>query len=289
MDCYNINTLSIINLKKKCKELNIIKYSSKNKLELIQMIKERIKTESPIAESPIAESPIAESPIAESPIAESPIAESPIAESPIAESPIAEKENIIFNNQYVLSIIQKNKILKNLKIIQELKQITPLLNDADLIKLYNKSISIHQSKNQENGNFLENDILVSILEKNNISYKKQVTINKLGIIIGFNEKKIKCYHIIDFVIGENIEIGRLIIDYKVISCKTTCRERWTQDDWSYIFIPKLYILLTISDDYPAQERFREGTKRKIITCLPKKKDDRIFKLNFEDLINELIL
>ena len=73
----------------------------------------------------------------------------------------------------------------------------------------------------------------------------------------------------------------------MISCKTTCRERWTQDDWSYTFAPKLYILLTISDDYPPTQRFREDTKRKIITCLPKKKDDRLFKLHFENLIDEL--
>jgi len=43
----------------------------------------------------------------------------------------------------------------------------------------------------------------------------------------------------------------------------------------------------ISDDYPPTQRFREDTKRKIITCLPKKKDDRLFKLNFENLIDEL--
>jgi hypothetical protein len=73
----------------------------------------------------------------------------------------------------------------------------------------------------------------------------------------------------------------------VISCKTTCRERWTQDDWSFTFAPKLFILLTISNDYPPTERFREGEKRKIITCLPKQHDDRKFTLNFEDLIDEL--
>ncbi len=194
---------------------------------------------------------------------------------------------ITFDNQYVLSRIEENKISKNLKIIQELKQIAPLLSDVELLQLYNKSISIHQSKIQGNGDFLENDILVGVLDKNNIPYKKQVTINKSGIIVGFNEKKGKCYHIIDFVIGENIEVGKSITDYKVVSCKTTCRERWTQDDWSYTFAPKLYILLTISDDYPPTLRFREDTKRKIITCLPKKKDDRLFKLNFENLIDEL--
>lgn len=192
-----------------------------------------------------------------------------------------------FDNQYVLSRIEENKNSKNLKIIQELKQIAPLLSDIELLQLYNKSISIHQSRIQGNGDFLENDILVGVLDQNNIPYKKQVTINKSGIIVGFNEKKGKCYHIIDFVIGENIEVGKSITDYKVISCKTTCRERWTQDDWTYTFTPKLYILLTISDDYPLTQRFREDEKRKIVTCLPKKKDDRLFKLNFEHLINEL--
>lgn len=194
---------------------------------------------------------------------------------------------ITFDNEYVLSRIEENKNSKKIKIIQELKKIAPSLSDVELLQLYHKSISMHQSKNQGNGNFLENDILVGILDKNNISYKKQVTIDKSGIIVGFNKKKSKCYHIIDFVVGENIELGKSITNYKVVSCKTTCRERWTQDDWSYTFSPILYILLTISDDYPPTQRFREDTKRKIITCLPKKKDDRMFKLNFENLVDEL--
>lgn len=194
---------------------------------------------------------------------------------------------ITFDNEYVLSRIEENNNSKKIKIIQELKKIAPSLSDVELLQLYHKSISIHQSKNQGNGNFLENDILVGILDKNNISYKKQVTIDKSGIIVGFNKKRSKCYHIIDFVVGENIEVGKSITNYKVVSCKTTCRERWTQDDWSYAFAPILYILLTISDDYPPTQRFREDTKRKIITCLPKKKDDRMFKLNFENLVDEL--
>ena len=200
-----------------------------------------------------------------------------------------ETENkTIFNNEYVLSRIEENKVSKNLEIIHKLKQIAPSLSSDELLHLYNKSISIHQSKIQRNGDFLENDILAGALDKNNISYKKQVTINNSGIISGFNEKKRKCYHIVDFVIGENIEIGKSITDFKVISCKTTCRERWTQDDWSYTFAPQLFILLTISDDYPSGERFRENPNRKIITCAPKKKhDSRIFKLKFEDLIDEL--
>ena len=192
-----------------------------------------------------------------------------------------------FNNKYVIQKNQENKQIKLKKNIEELKLIYPL-QDEVLIELYNKSISLHQSNMQGNGDFLENDIVVSELIKHNIPFKKQVTIDKDGIIVGFNEKKSKCYHIIDFVIGNNIEVGKSITEYKVLSCKTTCRERWTQDDWSFTYIPSKYILLTISNDYPSSIRFRETEQRKIITCFPKSKDDRKYKLSFEDLINELI-
>ena len=204
------------------------------------------------------------------------------------ESLFANALKITINNNYVLSKIEENKVSKHSKIIEELKIIAPLLSDNELIMMYNKSISIHQSKIQGNGSFLENDILIPLLNEINICYRKQVTVNKSGIIIGFNEKRDACYHIIDFVIGENIKIGKSISEFSVISCKTTCRERWTQDDWTYVFKPKLYILLTISDDYPCSSRFREDEQRKIITCFPKKKDDRIFKLNFDNLIETLI-
>jgi hypothetical protein len=191
------------------------------------------------------------------------------------------------NNSYVLLKIKENHLAKQQHIIENLKLILPTASDEELIQVYNKSISIHQSKIQKNGDFLENNILVEILDSHHIPYKQQVTIDKTGKIVGFNDKKNNCHHIVDFVIGSNIEIGKYIMEYKVISCKTTCRERWTQDEWSYTFSPQLYILLTISNDYPLSNRFRESEIRKIITCMPKKKDDRIFKLNFENLIDEL--
>lgn len=191
-----------------------------------------------------------------------------------------------FNNKYIIQKIEENKQIKLKKIIKELKLIYPL-QDELLMELYNKSISIHQSNIYGNGNFLENDIVVSELIKHNIPFKQQVTINKDGIIVGFNVKN-KCYHIIDFVIGNNIEVGKSITEYSVLSCKTTCRERWTQDNWSFTHVPLKYILLTISNDYPSSVRFRETKQRKIITCFPKLKDDRKYKLNFEDMINEII-
>jgi hypothetical protein len=155
-----------------------------------------------------------------------------------------ELENNNFNNDYVIKKIEENKKNKMKKIIEELKLIYPL-TDHILIDLYNKSISLHQSNIQGNGDFLENDIVVSELLANNIPFKQQVTINNDGLIVGFNEKKNKCYHIVDFVIGDNIKLETSITEYKVISCKTTCRDRWNQDDWNFTYNPLKYILLTI--------------------------------------------
>jgi hypothetical protein len=65
---------------------------------------------------------------------------------------------------------------------------------------------------------IENDILVGTLDKNNISYKKQVHMNKSGIIVEFNEKKCECYHIIVFTVKVIIEVEKIIIiNYKIIS------------------------------------------------------------------------
>ena len=100
-------------------------------------------------------------------------------------------------------------------------------------------------------------------------------------------KKKRCYHDVDFVIGDSIKIGQSITNHKVISCKTTCRERWTQDNWTFTYSPTKYILLTLSNDYPPNLRFRESEYRKIVTCNPKKKDDRVYKLKFEELLDEM--
>ena len=42
--------------------------------------------------------------------------------------------------------IEETKISKNIQIIRELKKITPSVPDTELLELYNKSISIYQSR-----------------------------------------------------------------------------------------------------------------------------------------------
>ena len=191
------------------------------------------------------------------------------------------------SNASVLQAMTNRNIQLHNKILSELRSIAPSIDDDCLYALYTKSISLHQGRVQNNGSFLENTIIKQFLDKVEVPYRTQVTIDKNGIITGFNQKKTRCYHNLDFVIGKDIELNRSITEFRVISCKTTCRERWTQDDWSHQLKPMKYILVTISNDYPSSERFRESEIRKIITCSPKIRDDRVYKLGFEDLCDEL--
>ena len=90
------------------------------------------------------------------------------------------------------------------------------------------------------------------------------------------------------MVGNSILAGTSITSFKVISCKISCRERWTQDNWSFDYPPQVFLLVTLSSDYPCSKRFQESSIRKIITTTPKKNDDRIYPFDFEDLLTELL-
>lgn len=167
----------------------------------------------------------------------------------------------------------------------KLSETFPGIDKDTLTKLYHASVSIHQSNQQNSGSTLEKYI-ESVLDKNSIQYKSQVSIDHDGKILGFGIKK-KCFHVVDVVTGD-VTIGSSITDYTVLSCKKTCRERWTQDNWSLTHAPKKFILITMSSDYPSSGRFEESARRKIITCDSKAKDDRIYKLTFDNLLDELV-
>lgn len=151
-------------------------------------------------------------------------------------------------------------------------------------ELYEACISIRQQHTQRNGNHFE-ECIKTLLTDNSIAFKQQVIIDNKGVIC-LGQKK-KCNYILDFVIGD-VEEGRSITEYIVVSCKTTCRERWTQDNWTMSIRPKKYILMTLSEDYPPSKRFQENFDRKIISLKSKKKDDRHYKLTFDNLITELV-
>jgi hypothetical protein len=179
-------------------------------------------------------------------------------------------------NQRIIPIFQKY----NIPI--EIENVNAFMNE-----LYDINISIHQSSQCTGGTNFEN-LISDKLNQNGIQFREQVVIDENGIIKAFNTTTIKdCFHKVDIVVGENIEIGRSIEEFMVLSCKTTCRERWKQDDWSLVTKPKKYILLTVSNDYPLSEIFQESETRKIITENPKKRDNRVYKLNYDSLISEI--
>lgn len=174
-------------------------------------------------------------------------------------------------------------------IVHELRTHLPVLDEIEdiaIVQLYEKCISLRQKQIRHNGMNLEN-IVKCILTENNIPFREQVEIDHDGIIVGFGKKSKKCFHVVDFVIGD-VSRNVSICKYIVVSCKTTCRERWTQDNWTLTIKPKKYILMTTSCDYPNSRRFHENNDRKIITSVAKKRDDRCFKLCFDDLVEEIM-
>lgn len=192
-------------------------------------------------------------------------------------------------NQFVEQELQTAQKTYEYNIVTQLRKTNPdvsNLSNASLVGLFNQCVSLRQKYTQKNGKTLE-DIIENILQSNSISYAKQVSIDKAGCIVNDKANKNGCQHIVDFVIGD-VRDAKSITDYVVLSCKTTCRERWTQDNWTLTHKPKMYLLVTLNADYPPMKRFQECFERKVVTLYPKKKDDRMFPMCFNSLVTELL-
>lgn len=178
-------------------------------------------------------------------------------------------------------------------IINNLRSALPscTFSEQELLKLYDTAISTFQSGKCKNGKSFES-VIENQLRVNSIPFVSQVAIDKHGIIIGTGTTVEGHAHTLDILIGadsiEHIK-GEHISNYVVISCKTSVRERWNQDEWTFEHKPKLYILCTLSADYPNSAKFQESVTRKIATSKPKQKDDRKYKLDLEDCLNEVVV
>lgn len=183
---------------------------------------------------------------------------------------------------------ESNKI-----IINNLRSALPscTFSEQELLKLYAASISTFQSGKCKNGKSFES-VVENQLRINSIPFISQVAIDKCGIILGTGTTVEGHAHTLDILIGadsiEHIK-GEHISNYVVISCKTSVRERWNQDEWTFEHKPKLYVLCTLSADYPNSAKFQESVTRKIATSKPKQKDDRKYKLDLEDCLNEVVV
>jgi hypothetical protein len=190
------------------------------------------------------------------------------------------------NNKIIKQLNNTATTNQNLIIttIKENGNFSESMDDKDVLDIYNLCLSIRQKLVKTNG-FNFEQFISKILTKNNIPFKSQIAIDKNGTIVKCGNKD--TFHITDFVIGSKIKSGKHVSNFIVVSCKKTCRERWTQDNWTLTIKPKKFLLLTLSNDYPQSKRFNESSIRKIVTCKPKIKDDRTFTLNYDNFLDEL--
>jgi hypothetical protein len=150
--------------------------------------------------------------------------------------------------------------------------------DDEISKLYIDAVSCFQSKS---GKFFENYIEENIAAAG-IPFQAQVHLDRDGFIVAENGETIP-----DIVFGYPT-IGTHISNYMVLSLKTTSRERSKLDTaWTHIHPPRRFYYGTIEADYPTPEKFKEGETRKLVCVTTRKKDTRLFKLGFDDLVEEI--
>lgn len=124
--------------------------------------------------------------------------------------------------------------------LQSLRSIAPDLSDECLLKMYKACNSIAQSKRQRSGQAFEATV-ADAFDQKGISYLSQVC-----IIDGRIARKKHGYHVYDFVL--NAEYGDSCQDKIMISCKTSLRERYLQDQ--HVPCSKM-VLITLDRVKPA--------------------------------------
>lgn len=127
-----------------------------------------------------------------------------------------------FIRYYNNSINDLNKL--NITDIND-KIINNLYDSGSLEILYNINKSITQSLRSTSGKKFEL-LIENILKQENISYASQVYIENDKIIKTTSHKK--NINIVDFLIP-NPKIGDSLSNYIILSCKTSLRDRTTQD------------------------------------------------------------
>ena len=179
--------------------------------------------------------------------------------------------------------IDSHKCNEKIRSVTQLREVIKKYEDwtdEEILNAHSAHFSIIQCMKNKSGSSLEK-IIEAYLEEHNISFARQVSIDKLGKI---NKRSpTETLALPDIVIGSP-KVGDSIQDFIVLSLKTTSRERAKQDDWTKKFPPKLFLYITTSNDYPAPDKFDESIVRKIITDKPKNTDTRKFKLSFDEII-----
>lgn len=182
----------------------------------------------------------------------------------------------------ILAHYETFKQAQLLKHVQTLRTENPKLadwTDEEVLKLYQTAVSCFQSKA---GSFLEKFVEEKLREAG-VPFRAQVNLNGDGFVVEGRGTFIP-----DIVFGDP-KPGDHIRDFVVLSLKTSSRERSKLDTaWTHENPPKLFLYGTLEDDYPQPDKFRESESRKLVCAIPKKKDNRVYKLGFGDILAEVL-
>ena len=185
------------------------------------------------------------------------------------------------NNQSILDAYADYNRRRQIEHIERIRSEHPLLaqlTDDEIRGIYRTCVSCFQSKA---GNWMETWV-EDRLKEAGIPFKSQVHIDSTGMIVERMGETIP-----DIVFGNPI-VGTHIGQYMVLSLKTSSRERGNLDEkFRSRYPPKLFLYATLDSDYPQPAKFEENESRKLVCACPKKRDNRKFKLGFEDIISEV--
>lgn len=183
--------------------------------------------------------------------------------------------------EHVLKHYATFKQTRLLEHVGFLRKTNPKLADwtnDEIMNLYDNAVTCFQSKA---GAFLEKYVEDKLRDAG-VAFRAQVGLDEKGYIV-----EGRGTHIPDIVFGDP-RPGTHISNYVVMSLKTSSRERSKLDTaWTYKNPPKLFLYATLEDDYPQPEKFGESENRKLVCASTKKRDNRTFKLGFEDIIPEI--
>jgi hypothetical protein len=161
-------------------------------------------------------------------------------------------------------------------------------------RVFRRSVSIFQAQRQRSGAAFEERVAAALAAMD-IPFVRQVRVRDGRIEAPCLRARRGAtaetpLHVVDFVAhrrGAPPRPGDAIGGFVVVSAKTTCRERWTQDAWTRETPPLGYYLVTMRADYPSADRFGESPRRKIATLSAKARgDDRTYKLDLNGAIRD---
>ena len=144
------------------------------------------------------------------------------------------------------------------------------LSYEDSKQIYDATNSFRNSLVSRRGKIFETHIS-EFLRNNHVSFEEQVSIDLNNNCFRAGKKE----PVVDFVIKHSDDetlVNQNISEFIIISRKYTCRERYKQDDWTYVHTPLKYILLVGSNDYP--KTFVDTDTRVLITLVNKQGDKR---------------